>query len=136
MDDETLKILSMIESGKITAAQGAELLKAMGKEPPAKEATAGGAGESAAGGGSGRRPTVIGIYVTHEGKEKEVKVKVPVGLVDMIEKFLPKGVAAKMQAGGQDFDLGEVLRNVKSFAVGEILCVDTDDGKKVRICCE
>ena len=134
MDDETLRILSMIENGKISAEQGAELQRALGK----KGETAGGApvGASAEAAPGARRPTIVGIYVTGGGQQKEVKVKIPMGLVDMLDKFLPKGLQAKMQAGGHEFDMSELLRNIKGFAAGEILCVDTDDGKQVRICCE
>ncbi|MFN7973794.1 MAG: hypothetical protein U0166_15845 [Acidobacteriota bacterium] len=129
MDDETKRILSMIETGKITAEQGAELLRALGKSPAAAKPEAAPARET------GEPPKVIGIFVT-EGDKERVRVKIPFGLVTCVEKFVPKAVVAKMHADGTTIDLAELLTNIKSCTGGDVLTVDTDDGKKVRIACE
>lgn len=133
MDDETKRILSMIENGKITSEQAVELLKALGKDPAAAskpQASATGKVQDAAG-----RPKVIGIFVT-EGDRERVRVKIPIGLVTCVEKFVPKAVIGKVHADGTTLDLEELFANIKNATCGDILTVDTDDGKKVRIACE
>lgn len=144
MNDEARKILEMIQSGKITAGQGAELLDALRESRRAERAAA----EARPRGTEGtrqqapprpeetrRRPSFIGIYVTEGGKE-QVRVKIPLGLADCFEKFVPKMVMAKMKAGEQEFDLREILRDIKNAVHGDLVNVDGLDGSKVRICCE
>jgi len=126
MDQDVQRILNMIENGRISAEQGEALLKALGKEQPSgTEKETEGSGE----------PAFVGIYVT-DGNREQVRVKIPFGLVSCVEKFVPKEVMARVKAGDRDVDLGELFRNLKHCARGELLSVDGTDGTKVRICCE
>ena len=131
MDDDVLKILKMIEDSKITAAQGAELIEALkankgergGKEAAGREVP------------EKKKPKCFKIDVC-EGDEKTVKVRIPLGLASCIPKFIPKGVIGKIKTGDSEFDLSEFLNNLDDCGCGEILTVDTDDGKVVKIYCE
>lgn len=150
MNDEARKILEMIQSGKITAGQGAELLDALRESrraaKPAAEPRPSEGPHRAPGGGprqpqtprpeeTRQRPSFIGIYVTEDGKE-QVRVKIPLGLADCFEKFVPKVVMAKMKAGDKEIDLREILRDIRNAVKGDLVNVDGLDGTKVRVCCE
>lgn len=128
MESEVAKILSMIENGKITAEQGAELLRALGKERVEET-------PRAAGGATGSgRPRYVGIHITDD--DDKVDVKIPFGLVSCVEKFVPKGIIAKVRAGDQEIDLAEFVDKLRSETCGEILSVDAQDGTRIKICCE
>jgi hypothetical protein len=132
MEEEVAKILKMIEEGKITAEQGAELLEALGQEKDPAKAGAGKTDPE----DEKKKSSMFCIYVT-DGDKKEVKVKVPKGLVGCIGKFIPKGMSAKIITEDKETDLSEFLKAFDDCGCGcgEILSVDKD-GKKVRICCE
>ena len=63
-------------------------------------------------------------------------MKIPFGLVSCLERFIPKGVVAKVKAGDENFDLSDFIEQVRCCNGGEVLKVDGSDGTKVRIVCE
>ena len=130
MDEEVVKILKMIEEGKTTAEQGAELLEALKTE--------GGAGDEGDSESTETeekpRGAMFCIHVT-DGEKKEVKVKIPKGLVGCIGKFIPKGMSAKIITDDMETELSDFLKGFEDCGCGEIVSVDKD-GKRVKICCE
>jgi hypothetical protein len=119
--EERLRVLAMIEEGKITAEQGAQLLEAMkgegGPQKP-KETPAGPA----------QPPRWLRIRVTSlETGQQKVNVNMPWGLV---------GVGAKMGArfAPGEIDQEALLAAIEAGAEGKIIdVIDEEDGERVEI---
>jgi hypothetical protein len=118
--EERMKILKMVEEGKISAADGAQLLAALSdsRRPPTPPTAAGG----------GARWFRVRVTDLRTGKTK-VNVNIPMGLVDvgmkMGARFAPNLDADQMAS------LTEALR---SGAVGKIVeATDEEDGERVEI---
>ncbi len=121
--EERLKILKMIEEGKISADEGAKLLAALAESRRTPSPTPG----MALAGGEARwfRVRVTDLAT---GKPK-VNVNIPMGLVNvgikMGARFAPGLEAEQMQA---------IADALKSGAVGKIVDVtDEEDGEHVEI---
>ena len=118
-NEERLKILKMIDDGKITAEEGARLLSMLSesRKPARKPALAGGRG--------GARWLRIRVTDMVTGKAKAT-VNLPLGLVDaglnIASKYAPE-VA---------FD--ELVEAINAGAEGKIIDVyDEEDGEHVEI---
>ena len=118
--EERMKILKMVEEGKISAADGAQLLAALSdsRKPPAPPAPTGGSA----------RWFRVRVTDLKTGKPK-VNVNIPMGLVDvgikMGARFAPNLDSDQMTL------LTEALR---SGAVGKIVeATDEEDGERVEI---
>jgi hypothetical protein len=121
--EERMKVLKMIEEGKISAEEGAKLLAALSDSR--KSASAGPAGVSS---GSEARWFRVRVTDMATGKTK-VNVNIPMGLVNvgikMGARFAPGLEAEQMEA------LAEALR---TGATGKIVDVtDEEDGEHVEI---
>jgi len=118
--EERLKILQMLEEGKVTADEAATLLRALEggrRATPAAPAQAG-------------RKQFLRIQVTDlaSGAAK-VNVTVPMGLVSaglrMAERFAPDL---------EDFDMQELEELLASGAIGKIVeIMDEEDNERVEI---
>ena len=121
--EERMKILKMIEEGKINAEEGAKLLAALAdsrKTPPPSAGTALTGGEA--------RWFRVRVTDLTTGKPK-VNVNIPMGLVNvgikMGARFAPGLEAEQMEA---------IAEALKSGAVGKIVDVtDEEDGEHVEI---
>ncbi len=118
--EERMKILKMVEEGKISAADGAQLLAALSdsRRAPAPPAVPGGAA----------RWFRVRVTDLKTGKTK-VNVNIPMGLVDvgikMGARFAPNLDSDQMAI------LTEALR---SGAVGKLVeATDEEDGERVEI---
>ena len=121
-EDERMKILKMVEDGKISASEGAELLGALGQGKNQKRGTI------------ERKPSTGGsrwfhVQVTDmaTGKSKTT-VTIPLGLMDwglkLGAKFAPEA----------DIDLDELRQALTSGLEGKIIdVVDDEDGEHVEI---
>jgi hypothetical protein len=120
-NEERLKILEMLENGKIGADEASTLLRAL------------------EGGGQQRssRPVELGadnryfhVHVTNlETGAEKVNVTIPIGLVKvglrMAERFAPEF---------EDFDMEELEALITSGVTGKLVEVtDIDDGERVEI---
>lgn len=129
--DEKMSILKMIESGKITAEEGAELLKALEEKPvyydfSNKSEHNGFEGETASENGK-IRFLKIRIHDTKNNKTK-VNVNIPYTFVKYGLKFLPK------EDLNDKLNLEEVLRAVKNSEHGKIIDVyDEEEGQHIEI---
>lgn len=116
--DERMRILKMIEDGKITAEEGAKLLAAVGQ---------------AAGGSQGRPPSTgrwMRIRVTDiaTGRSK-ASVQIPLGLIDAGMK-----IGAHFAPEVEGVDMSNLMDAVRSGVTGKIIDVtDDDDGEHVEI---
>ncbi len=140
MREEELKILRMLEEGKITAEQAEKLLEALRKpeeEPETKP----------------RRARWLRIRVYENGREKpKVNINVPLGLVKALSKLgvkfmdkVPDRVREKLEQQGVDFDLNsitpeqidELTNSLTSEGPLKLVDVDdTEEGEKVEIVIE
>jgi hypothetical protein len=124
-ETEKLKILQMIQSGKITADQGIELLNACSTSESNT------AGLSAASSG-GRAPSAhwVRVIVTDmtSGKRR-VNVRMPAGLVNTGTKF-----GARLSIDRQNLDPAILRESIRSGKIGKILDVaDDDEQERVEI---
>jgi hypothetical protein len=119
--EERMQILKMIEEGKITAAEGAELLRALDREKedsPAEPLK----------GASAARWFRVRITDTNSGKNK-VNVNIPIGLVNVGMKM-----GAKFTPEVEGFDFDTLMKAVKSGQQGKVMdIVNDDEGERVEI---
>jgi hypothetical protein len=116
--EERMQILKMIESGQITAEEGAKLLAALNKVSEPKTGPAGGA------------PKWFRVRVTDlETGRPKVNMNIPVGLVNVGIKM---GARFAPEVEGVDYE--EVLAAIRSGAQGKIIDVlDEEDGERVEV---
>lgn len=119
--EERLRVLKMIEEGKVTAEQGAQLLEALkgrGRRQKEEEASVSRA----------KRPRRLRIRVTNlDTGQSKVNISMPWGLVN---------VGAKMGArfAPKDIDLNELMEAIETGAEGKIIDVlDEEDNERVEI---
>jgi hypothetical protein len=123
--EERMKILKMVEEGKITPEDGAKLLAALGgangnavPPPPGMSIKS----------GSGAKWLRIRVTDAGTGKQK-VSVNLPIGLVSAGTK-----IAAKFAPEVADLELNQIIEAIKSGAQGKIIDVtDDEDGEHVEI---
>lgn len=130
-NEERMKILQMIQEGKITAEQGAQLIEAMETArrttgpvvaPPGIPPT------PPAMGGRGARWFRVRVTDTNTGKTR-VNVRLPVNLVHAGLKM-----GAKFSPEVQGLDQEQLLAFINSGEVGKLLDVyDEEDGEHVEV---
>ncbi len=117
--EERLKILDMIQSGHISAEEGAQLLAAL-KASQQKEATA----------SAGSQPRWFRLRVTdtRTGKQK-VSMNIPMALVNVGMKM-----GARFVPDSEDIDYDQIAQALRTGQQGKILEVeDEDDQERVEI---
>jgi hypothetical protein len=119
--EERMKILKMVEDGKISAEDGAKLLAALGesrKPPPTT-------GMQPAGEARWFRVRVTDLAT---GKTK-VNVNIPMGLVNVGIKM-----GARFAPGLDSEQMEVIAEALKSGAIGKIVeATDEEDGERVEI---
>lgn len=118
--EERLQILKMIEEGKISAAEGAELLQAINTPSPPTPPPLKGA--------SPPRWLRVRVTDTRNGNQK-VNVNIPIGLVNVGMKM---GARFSPEMEGMDYQA--LMDAVQSGETGKVMDVtDGDDGERVEI---
>lgn len=120
--EERMKILKMVEEGKINAEEGAKLLAALqqAQRGPGTD----GAGRRVGGG----RWLRIRVTDTRSGRSK-ASVQIPIGLIDAGMK-----IGAHFAPEVEGVDMSNVLEAVRAGVVGKIIDVtDDEDGERVEI---
>jgi hypothetical protein len=120
--EERLQILKMIEEGKISAAEGAELLRALdtkGDRPQSPEPMKG---------ASAPRWFRVRVTDVQSGRNK-VNINIPMGLVNvgikMGARFAPEIEGEKLEG---------ILDAVRSGQLGKVMDItDEEDGERVEI---
>jgi len=142
-----MEILKMLQDGKITADEAAELLQAL--EPsemmvkPENDRTIELMDEDYNNEEDGeedekprkkKRPKFLIIEVNKDGSKK-VNVRIPLKLAKMASRFIPKHAHAQMKAHGMEGNLNELLAGLEELEPGEDLINvnDEDDDEQVRI---
>ena len=119
--EERMKILKMIEDGKVSAEDGAKLLAALSAGSQAAQ----GASRKASMAGRWLRVRVTDIAT---GRSKAT-VQIPLGLIDAGMK-----IGAHFAPEVEGVDLSHVMEAVRSGMTGKIIDVtDDEDGEHVEI---
>ena len=119
--EERLQILKLIESGKISASEGAELLRALDREPPQR-------GPAPLKGATPARWFRVRVTDLSTGKNK-VSVNIPLGLVSVGVKM---GARFAPDMSGVDWD--ELLERIRGGAQGRVVdVVDHEQGEHIEI---
>ena len=119
--EERLQILKMIEEGKISAGEGADLLRALAREGDQ-------ASDEPLKGASSPRWFRVRVTDVRSGKSK-VSVNIPMGLVNAGIKM---GARFAPDLEGVNFD--EITEMINSGAQGKIVdVVDNEEGERVEI---
>ena len=122
--DEKLRILKMIEEGKITAEQATELMSALGVDEPTSTATV----------AKGYNNKMFRIIVDSVEGDK-VNIQFPVGVAKKIIKAT--GTLPMNTEDLKGFDLENMMGAVNEFLdselEGDIVSVNAADGTTVRI---
>jgi hypothetical protein len=117
--EERLQILTMVQNGTITAAEGAKLLAAL-DEAPVRETA-----------GDDRSPARwFRVRVTDlaTGRSK-VNVNIPIGLVNVGMRM-----GARFAPEMSGINMNEVISSIKSGTRGKLIDVeDVEDGEHVEI---
>ena len=119
--EERMQILKMIEEGKISASEGAELLRALDQDDSGKE-------NEPLKGASIPRWFRVRITDTSTGKDK-VNVNIPMGLVNVGMKM---GARFTPEIEGVEFD--KINDLIRSGAQGKVMdIIDNEEGERVEI---
>jgi len=119
---ERLKILRMLEEGKIKADEAARLLEAVGES---------GAEAEAAAATKGRGKTLHVRVFRGDSERPNVDVNIPLSLAKWALKFVPADAKARM--GDKEVDLDE-LGTLLDEGIGELITVhDEDKDERVEI---
>lgn len=127
-ESEKIKILGMIDSGKITPDQGIELLAACSASSPGNAAES-----SQMEGFHSSSPQWVRVIVTdlYSGKKK-VNVRMPATLVSTSAKF-----GARLSLEKQHFNSEFLRDSIRNHKVGRVLDVaDDEEGERVEIILE
>lgn len=117
---ERLQILKMIEDGKISAAEGAQLLQAINTPSPTPPPPLKGA--------SPPRWLRVRVTDTRNGQQK-VNINIPIGLVNVGMKM-----GARFSPNIEGMDYQALMDAVQSGQTGKVMDVtDGDDGERVEI---
>lgn len=118
--EERIKILNMVAEGKITAEEGAELLKALRSAAERNQASPPGA--------SG--PRFMRVRVTSTATDQiKANITIPMSLVDV---GLRMGARFAPDLEGLDFE--DVMTAIRQGQSGKIIDVeDEEDGERVEI---
>jgi hypothetical protein len=130
MNEERMRVLRLLETGKINAAEAAALLEALAA--PAAGPTAGGGRGGAAdeGAGSYRKPRLLRIEID-DATGKSQRFKIPLSAAGIVRSVLSVGDAEEL--GKLGIDLEALLEAVRGGAEGTIADVQDRDGCSVRI---
>lgn len=116
--EERLRILQMIQEGKITAEEGAKLLQALGSSktpPPPPPMT---------------DPRLLHVRITemHTGRTK-ANINIPMSLVNVGVKL-----GARFTPANADIDYDEIMDAIRGGASGMIVDVeDAESGEHVEV---
>lgn len=120
--EERLQILKMIEEGKISAVEGAELLRALDTKGDKLQA------QEPMKGASSPRWFRVRVTDTNTGRNK-VNINIPMGLVNVGMKM-----GARFAPEIEGHRLEDLLEAVKSGQLGKVIDVtDDEDGERVEI---
>ncbi|MDD5369882.1 MAG: hypothetical protein PHQ40_12415 [Anaerolineaceae bacterium] len=122
--DERLKILKMIQDGKINAEEGVKLMEALDRTRP----PLGTRSEAPSAGMKNNRWMRVKVTDMHTGKTR-VNVRLPVSLVNAGVKM-----GARFSPEVQGLNAAQLMQSINSGETGQIFDVyDDEDGEHVEV---
>ncbi|MFA0833077.1 hypothetical protein [Methanobacterium formicicum] len=120
VSEEKIQILEMVEDGKITAAEGTELLAALESNEeeivPRKDV----------------KWLKVRVYTMDD--QPKVNVNIPISLVDVGLKLAKKYDPKFNDSGRDNIDLDEILDAIKNGAEGKIVdVIDDEEQTKIKV---
>lgn len=132
MREDQLKILKMLEEGKITAEEAAQLLGVIGAETPASEETE--VNTSMGLRSLKGRKLCIRVEDLQTGKKK-ANIRIPLKLARMADRMIPKDAKREMEEQG--IVLGDILNGLEDLEGNTLVdVVDDENGQHVSITIE
>ncbi|MBI4531892.1 MAG: hypothetical protein HY709_10295 [Candidatus Latescibacteria bacterium] len=119
MSEERMKILKMLEEGKITVEEATRLIEAIESPAPPEAESSG-------------KPGFLRVRVWEDGQEK-VKINVPLALARIVLRAIPG--SARQQITAQGIDIEQLLNEISTMKIGKLVEVE-DDGNRVEIVIE
>jgi len=116
MKEEVMKILKMVEEGKLNAEQAARLLDAMGEVLTTPK--------------TGK---FIRINI-NSADGNSINVVVPIGLMKLISGFIPKNAKAILDE--YEVDLNQLITAIQEGANGTLVDITSEDGDVIKITVE
>jgi hypothetical protein len=131
MNEEKRRILKMVEEGKISADEAAQLMEAL--ESTAEEPVTRAAGQTAEGEEASR---VLKIRVFNKGSEEpKVNLNIPLRFIGFLKNMIPQSEKEKIERRG--FDLDELMDRAEHGSIGTIMDIEDDeDSERVLITIE
>ena len=122
--EERLRVLKMLEDGKISAEEATQLLQAI---------TSGGKGAGSGRASSGREPRWLRVRITDTTTgQNKVSVNLPMGLVRTGIKM-----GARFVPTDSEVDYDEIIAAIEGGETGKIIeIVDEEQGERVEIYAE
>jgi hypothetical protein len=127
--EERMKILNMIQEGKISAEEGMQLLNALDlADKKAEKASKADTAEKVSGGSSVGRFFRVVVTDTDSGKAR-VNVRLPISVVMAGVKM-----GARFSPEVEGLDMQQLVKMVESGATGKIVDLqDDEDGEHVEV---
>ncbi len=104
--NERLRILKMVEEGKISADKAAELLKALEQNAEKKPVA--------------RKKKWLRIYVESRDDNERVNIKIPISMIKLAKHFMKD-----VQVGSKNVDIDELLKQIEEGE--ELISVESDE---------
>ncbi len=137
MNEEVLKVLEMVKSGRISPEEGEKLLSAIGTHGEAETVKT----------TPGKRATMLRVRVDARDPEKtdqaKVNINIPLSLAKKMSglvKMVPKETKKELEEEGIDLDAINLKELIEMFEDGELteelVTIDAGDetkGAKVRV---
>lgn len=118
-NEEKLLILKMIEEGKVTSAEGLELLDAVESKSSQMKSTS--------------NAKWLKIRIS-EGDKAKVNVNIPVSLIDIGLKLADKMSPEMKDMDLNNIDFDEIIEAVKNGAEGKLVDIyDEEENQKIEI---
>jgi hypothetical protein len=124
--EERMRILMMIQEGKISAAEGAQLIEALDElQEPAKPTAPTGPGIS-----TGKKPRYLRVLITDTDSGKtRVNVRLPVSLINSGMRM-----GARFAPEIEGLDMEDLNAWMNSGEIGQIVDIfDEEDGEHVEV---
>lgn len=122
MKEERLRILQMLQEGKITAEEADRLLQALAEG----EGSVGTAVQLAA------RPRSRFLRIRVAGTDgNKLNVNIPIQLAKFAMRFIPRD--AQLRLTEQNIDLDTILTAIEEGVDGKIVEATSDDGDRIEI---
>jgi len=113
MQEERMRILKMVEEGKVSAEDASKLLDALASARAPEEEPSGG--------------KKIRIKVTDpETGKQTVNLSIPIGLARFAARFVPAKKKEQMLADGIDIDA--IISQITTENIGKVVDIESKDG--------